>query len=180
MAKLTPPINKSDHVQGPPDGIVILVEYGDYQCPHCGAAFPIVKQIQKAVVKHLRFAFRHFPLSNVHEYAFPAAIAAEAAGRQQKFWEMHDMIFERQSLLNEYSFLEYAKEIGLKMPVFKMDLQDPELDEKVEADFESGVRSGVNGTPSFFINGNKYEGAFDYSSLAWAVEEKMRVGHVER
>ena len=180
MAKLTPPINKNDHVQGPPDGIVTLVEYGDYQCPHCGAAFPIVKQIQKAFVKNLRFAFRHFPLSNVHEYAFLAAIAAEAAGRQQKFWEMHDMIFERQSLLNEYAFLEFAKEVGLKIPVFKMDLQDPKLSEKVEADFESGVRSGVNGTPSFFINGNKHDGPFDYATLASAVQEKMRLGHVER
>src|SRR4030095_15349415 len=142
MAKLTPPINKNDHVQGPPDGIVTLVEYGDYQCPHCGAAFPIVKQIQKAFGKNLQFAFRHFPLANVHEYAFPAAIAAEAAGRQQKFWEMHDMIFERQSFLNEYSLLEFAIEVGLDMPVFKMDLIDRDLGVKVEADFESGVRSG--------------------------------------
>src|SRR6476620_11480878 len=143
MAKLTPPLNKNDHVQGPPDGIVTLVEYGDYQCPHCAAAFPIVKQIQKAFSKNLRFAFRHFPLSNVHEYAFPAAIAAEAAGRQQKFWEMHDMIFEHQPFLNEYSLLEFAKEIRLKIPALQMDIMDPKLSEKVEADFESGMRSGV-------------------------------------
>jgi len=180
MAKLTPPINKNDHVQGPPDGIVTLVEYGDYQCPHCGAAFPIVKQIEKAFVKNLRFAFRHFPLSNVHQYAFPAAIAAEAAARQGKFWEMHDMIFEQQSLLNEYALLEFAKEVGLKIPAFKMDLRDPKLAEKVEADFESGVRSGVNGTPSFFINGDKHDGPFDYATLASAVEEKMRRVHVTR
>lgn len=178
MAKLTPPINKNDHVQGSPDGIVTLVEYGDYQCPHCGAAFPIVKQIQKTFVKNLRFAFRHFPLSNVHKYAFPAALAAEAAGRQGKFWEMHDMLFERQSMLNEYAFLEFAEEVGLRIPAFKMDLQDPTLVEKVEADFESGMRSGVNGTPSFFINGNKHDGPFDYATLALAIEEKMRLGHV--
>ena len=180
MAKLTPPINKNDHVQGPPDGIITLVEYGDYQCPHCGAAFPIVKQIQKAFAKNVRFAFRHFPLSNVHEYAFPAAIVAEAAGRQDKFWEMHDMIFERQSLLSEYAFLDFAKEIGLKIPAFKMDLKDPKLGEKVEADFESGVRSGVNGTPSFFINGDKHNGLFDFATLASAVEERMRLGQVAR
>ena len=178
MAKLTPPVNINDHVQGPPDGTVILVEYGDYQCPHCAAAFPIVKQIQKAFVKNLQFAFRHFPLSNVHEYAFPAAIAAEAAGRQGKFWEMHDMIFERQSLLSGNAFLEFAKELGLKIPAFKMDLQDPKLGEKVEVDFESGMRSGVNGTPSFFVNGDKHDGPFNYASLASAVEEKMPRGHV--
>jgi protein-disulfide isomerase len=178
MSKLTPPININDHVQGPPDGTVTLVEYGDYECPHCGAAFPILKQVQKAFVKNLRFAFRHFPLSNVHEYAFPAAIAAEAAGKQGKFWEMHDMIFERQSLLQGNAFLEFAKEVGLNIPAFKMDLQDPMLGEKVEADFESGVRSGVNGTPSFFVNGDKYHGPFDYASLASAVEEKMRREHV--
>ena len=116
----------------------------------------------------------------MHEYAFPAAIAAEAAGRQQKFWEMHDMIFERQALLSEYAFLEFAQEVGLKIPVFKMDLQDPKLSEKVEADFESGMRSGVNGTPSFFINGSKHDGPFDYATLALAIEEKMVRGHVER
>lgn len=180
MAKLTPSVNKNDHIQGPPEGIVTLVEYGDYQCPHCGAAFPVVKQIQKAFAKNLRFAFRHFPLSNVHEYAFPAALAAEAAGRQGKFWEMHDMLFEQQSFLNEYALLEFAQEVGLKIPAFKMDLQDPELSEKIEADFESGVRSGVNGTPSFFINGYKYSASFDYATLAWAIEEKIREGHVVR
>ena len=178
MAKLTPPINKNDHVQGSPDALVTLVEYGDYQCPHCGAAFPIVKQIQKAFSKNLRFAFRHFPLANVHEYAFPAAIAAEAAGKQQKFWEMHDMIFERQSLLNEYALLEFAEEVGLNIPAFKAGVKDPQLREKVESDFESGVRSGVNGTPSFFINGEKHNGPFDYATLASAIEEKMRRSQV--
>ena len=178
MAKLTPPVNINDHVQGPPDATVILVEYGDYQCPHCAAAFPIVKQIQKAFFKNLRFAFRHFPLSSVHEYAFPAAIAAEAAGRQGKFWEMHDMIFERQSFLSGNALLEFAKELGLKMPAFKMDLQDPTLGEKVEVDFESGMRSGVNGTPSFFVNGDKHDGPFTFASLASAVEAKMLPGHV--
>ena len=178
MAKLTPPINKNDHVHGHPDALVTLVEYGDYQCPHCGAAFPIIKQIQKAFAKNLRFAFRHFPLSNVHEYAFPAAIAAEAAGRQGKFWEMHDMIYEGQSMLSKNALLEFAKEVGLNIPTFKLDLLDQTLVKKVESDFESGMRSGVNGTPSFFINGEKYNGLYDYASLAWAVEENMRMGHV--
>lgn len=173
MSKLTPPLNQQDHAQGNPDAIVTLVEYGDYQCPHCGRAYPIVKQLQKAFGRQLLFAFRHFPLSNVHEYAIPAAIAAEAAGRQDRFWEMHDMIFERQDELNDKALLKFAAALKLDLPQFKDDLPDPELADKVESNFESGVRSGVNGTPSFFINGFKYNGGFDYASLKDAIEDEM-------
>src|ERR1700704_1893170 len=165
-AKLKPPVSKSDHVLGGPDAMVELVEFGDYQCPHCGAAHPMLKQIRKVFGKKLRFVFRHFPLSNVHEYALPAALAAEAAAKQHKFWEMHDMIFEHQAQLDGYALLDFALELRLNIPLFKMDIQDPLLSEKVERDFESGVRSGVNGTPSFFINGYKYNGNYDYPSMA--------------
>jgi protein-disulfide isomerase len=170
MLKLTPPVNRNDHILGPVNARLELVEYGDYQCQHCGAAHPIVKQIQKNFGKDLKFIFRHFPLSNVHEYAIPAAIAAEAAARQNKFWQMHDMIFENQSLLSDYAFTEFALAIGLNITMFKMDLLDETLAEKIETNFESGVRSGVNGTPSFFINGLKYNGSFDYTSLAGALK----------
>ena len=150
--------------------MVELVEFGDYQCPHCGAAHPILKQIRKDFGKKLKFVFRHFPLSNVHEYALPAALAAEAAAKQHKFWEMHDMIFEHQAQLDGYALLDFALELRLNIPLFKMDIQDPALAEKVERDFESGVRSGVNGTPSFFINGYKYNGNYDYPSMATELE----------
>jgi protein-disulfide isomerase len=170
MSKLTPPVNKDDHIHGLNGARLELVEYGDYQCPHCGAAYPIVKQILKKFGKDLKFIFRHFPLSNIHEYALPAAIASEAAARQQKFWQMHDIIFENQSLLNDHAFAGFAVTIGLNITAFKMDLLDEALAQKVEANFESGIRSGVNGTPSFFINGFKYVGSFDYDSLAVAIE----------
>jgi protein-disulfide isomerase len=170
MPKLTPPVNKNDHIHGPVNASLELVEYGDYQCPHCGAAHPVVRQIQKKFGRHLKFVFRHFPLSNVHEYALPAAIAAEAAARQDKFWQMHDIIFENQSLLSDQAFIEFALAIGLNIPAFRMDVMDEALAEKIETNFESGVRSGVNGTPSFFINGMKYNGSFDYAPLSEILE----------
>ena|SRR2546423_7611357 len=173
MPKLVPPVNEHDHILGLKNAAITLVEYGDYQCPHCGAAHPVIKEIQKNFSRKLRFVFRHFPLSNVHELALPAAIAAEAAGRQHRFWEMHNMIFDHQPELSEFAFSEFAQELGLNMPAFRMDLQDHAIVEKVESDFESGVRSGVNGTPSFFINGSKYNGGYDYASLASSIEEKL-------
>lgn len=172
-SKLTPPLNQHDHVLGPPNPVIELVEYGDYQCPHCGAAFPVVKQLQKTYAKKMLFAFRHFPVSNTHEYARPAAIAAEAAGRQQRFWEMHDLIFENQAMLSEYLFTELAKALKLDMAAFDRDMLNETLLEKVEADFESGVRSGVNGTPSFYMNGHKYNGNYNYAAMSAEIEIYM-------
>jgi protein-disulfide isomerase len=177
MPKLTPPVTDSDHIQGPANASLTLLEFGDYQCPHCGAAYPIIKEIQNIFGKRLRFVFRNFPLSNVHELALRAAIAAEAAGRQERFWEMHDMVFEHQRQLTPHSFAEFAQEIKLDISTFKRDLQDKKLAYKVEADFESGIRSGVNGTPSFFINEQKYEGSYDFGSLAQAIKETMELAH---
>jgi len=155
---LKPPVNEKDHSEGTAGATIELVEYGDYQCPHCGAAYSIIKKIQKTFAPQISFVFRNFPLSEIHPFAVAAAIAAEAAGMQLKFWEMHDMIFENQSSLNSRGLQKMAAAIGLDMEVFESDLQLEVLQAKVEADFESGVRSGVNGTPSFFINGNKFDG----------------------
>ncbi|HTQ29369.1 MAG TPA: thioredoxin domain-containing protein [Puia sp.] len=174
MSKLTPPVNKNDHTQGPASAPLTLVEYGDYQCPHCGAAYPILKRIEHEYAGRLRFVFRNFPLSNVHEFALPAALAAEAAGKQQRFWEMHDLLFQHQDELSRMAIQEFAMVLRLNIPVFKMDLQDKALEEKIESDFESGVRSGVNGTPSFFINGTKYNGAYDQRSLSKAIAEHLQ------
>lgn len=170
-SKLIPPLNQYDHVLGAQHPVIELIEFGDYQCPHCGAAFPIVKQLQKTYVKNMLFAFRHFPLTNAHEFAFAAAVAAEAAGRQQRFWEMHDLIFENQDQLSEELFPELAESLSLNMAAFSRDQADPALTEKVEADFESGVRSGVNGTPSFYVNGQKYNGSYDYDSMSVEIEQ---------
>ena len=161
MAQLKPPVNSKDHIEGNDTAPVELVEYGDYQCPHCGRAYPVIKNVQRSLGINLKFIFRNFPLSESHPDAFNAAVAAEAAGLQHKFWEMHDIIFENQQALDVASLFLYAKSIGLDLERFKNDIQKPEVTEKVERDFESGVRSGVNGTPSFFINEKKYEGDWE-------------------
>ena len=176
MAKLIPPVDQADHTIGPANAPVTLVEFGDYQCPHCKAAHPVVKSLIEAFGENMRFVFRHFPLANIHEFAFPAAIAAEAADKQKKFWQMHDMIYDNQHLLISQRVLwDFGTAIDLNMTLFKMELMNNELAEKVEANFESGVRSGVNGTPSFFINGSRYNGIYDFDSLFTAIKAFIHI-----
>jgi protein-disulfide isomerase len=163
--KLHPPVSAKDHIQGSPGAPVELVEYGDYQCPHCGRAHSIIKRIQEEMANDLKFIFRNFPLSESHPQAFQSAVAAEAASRQHAFWAMHDNIFENQGLLPELPFVEFAGALGLDIAQFQEDLVDPALAEKVDADFASGIRSGVNGTPSFFINGVRYDQSWDEEYL---------------
>ncbi len=160
-AQLKKAVNTKDHIQGNKDAPLELVEYGDYQCPHCGHAYPIIKALQEVLGDQLKFVFRNFPLTEVHPDAFNAAVAAEAAGLQNRFWEMHDIIFEHQRTLNWDALFAYAEMAGLDMNRFKKDVEDTIAAAKVEADFESGVRSGVNGTPSFYINGKKYDGDWE-------------------
>jgi len=162
---LKPAVNKTDNIEGGEKALVELVEYGDYQCPHCGHAYPIVKKIQKALGEKLLFVFRNFPLQEIHPSAVMAAVATEAAARQNKFWQMHDLIFENQNNLSEENILALAQSLKLDVKKFENDLQDQKLLDKVNADFESGIRSGVNGTPTFFINGAKYTGSWEYADL---------------
>ena len=161
MSKLRTAVNSQDHIQGNVNAPIELVEYGDYQCPHCGHAYPIVKSIQKKMGNKLKFVFRNFPLAESHPNAVNAAVASEAAAMQNKFWEMHDHLFEFQSRLDDESLVKYAAQLKLNVEQFENDFEKPELIKKVDADFESGVRSGVNGTPSFFINGEKYNGNWE-------------------
>jgi len=162
--ELTPPVSASDHAAGPDDAPVTLVEYGDYECPYCGMAHPIVKRAQRELGNRLRFVFRNFPLAESHPHARLAAQAAEAAAAQGKFWEMHDMLFEHQDALEAEDILGYAKSLGLDTAQFARDLEAGTYAKRVRDDFRSGVRSGVNGTPTFFVNGNRYDGS-------WANEE---------
>ncbi|MDF2455059.1 MAG: DsbA family protein [Cytophagaceae bacterium] len=162
---LTKKVTDKDQVQGNLSAAIELVEYGDYQCPHCGRAYPIIQKIQEAMGDKLKFVFRNFPLTNIHPDAMNAAVAAEAAGLQGKFWEMHDVIFEHQNRLLEHHLISYAEELGLNVEQFKNDMLSEPVITKVEDDFESGMRSGVNGTPSFFINGEKYSNSWDYEPL---------------
>jgi len=161
MSKLKTAVSSKDHTQGNPQAPIELLEYGDYQCPFCGQAYPIIKNIQKKLGDNLKFVFRNFPLTEIHPHALNAAVASEAAALQNKFWEMHDHLFEHQDQLNDSSLISYAKQLKLDVEQFESDFEKPELIQKVDTDFESGVRSGVNGTPSFFINGEKYEGDWE-------------------
>ncbi|PZU85410.1 MAG: disulfide bond formation protein DsbA [Chryseobacterium sp.] len=156
---LKPTVNKNDHTQGNENADLVIVEYGDYQCPYCGAAYPVLKALMKEFGGQVKFVFRNFPLSEMHQYARPAAIAAEAANLQGKFWGMHDAIYENQGALNENFLMKLAEKLNLNIPQFEKDLRNPGLAEKVDSDFESGIISGVNGTPSFFVNDKKFDGS---------------------
>ena len=171
MSRLTPPVSNEDHVAGPEDAPVTLVEYGDYECPHCGRAYPIVRQIQKAMGPDLRFAFRNFPLREIHPHAERAAEAAEAAGAQGEFWGMHDRLFTNQGALEDADLVGYAATLGLDVDRVARELDSGLHAEKVRRDFRSGVRSGVNGTPTFFINGVRYDAPWDLPTLLAAVRE---------
>ncbi len=170
-AKLKPPVGANDHADGPSKAPVTLVEYGDYECPFCGEAYPIVKALQKRLGDQMRLVFRNFPLNESHPHAENAAEAAEAAGAQGKFWEMHDLLYENQDALDAPDLVQYAGALGLDVPRFVREMGEHLYAERVRADFRSGVRSGVNGTPTFFINGVRHDGPFDLRSLMAAIEE---------
>jgi protein-disulfide isomerase len=157
---LTPPVGANDHVAGPDDAPVTLVEYGDFECPYCGMAYPIVKALQRRLGQRLRFVFRHFPLTEAHPHAEHAAEASEGAADQGRFWEMHGVLFEHQDALDDEALLGYGARIGLDGARLARALEEGMYARAVRADFRSGVRSGVNGTPTFFINGARYDGAW--------------------
>jgi protein-disulfide isomerase len=163
-----------DHIQGPANAPVTLTEYGDYQCPYCGEAYSIVKQLQQKFGNNLRFVFRNFPLAQIHAHAEVAAEAAEAAGAQNKFWEMHDYLYEHQDKLAAPQLIAAAKPLGLDVERFTDDLNQHAYAERVREDFLSGVRAGVNGTPTFFINGVRHDGAWDLDSLSEAINAQLK------
>src|SRR5882672_2627482 len=164
-AQLTPPISERDHSAGNTNAPVTLVEYGDYQCPYCGAAHPVVKRLQRDIGKMLRFVFRNFPLTQSHPYALIAAEAAEAAALQGKFWQMHKLLFENQEELEPDVLPSWAESIGVDINQFAMAIKDRRVRKRIEDDYASGVQSGVEGTPSFFINGMPFDGDDDFESL---------------
>jgi len=172
-ATLKPPVGPKDHMQGPPDAPVTLVEYGDYECPYCGEAYVVVKALQERLGDQMCFVFRNFPLTQAHPHAEEAAEAAEAAGAQGKFWEMHDLLYENQDALEPEDLVKYARALRLELPRFVREMKDHIYGERVREDFRSGVRSGVNGTPTFFINGVRHNGPFDLASLLAAIEEAV-------
>jgi protein-disulfide isomerase len=181
MSTLRTPVTPHDHIRGPADAPVTLVEYGDYQCPHCGAAYPIVETIREQFSDTLRFVFRHFPLTQIHPMAQPAAEAAEFAGAQGRFWEMHDGLYQNQDSLADERLgfaliFKLAEAIGLSAGRLREALERGEYAAKVRSDMLGGLRSGVNGTPTFFINGRRHDGTYMYEDLVLAIERVMPVG----
>jgi protein-disulfide isomerase len=170
-AVLTAPVSEDrDHIQGPADAPVTLVEYGDYQCPYCGAAHRSVQEVQARMGNRLRFVFRNFPISTSHPRAEPAAAPAEAAAAQGRFWPMHDLIFENQKRLRDRDLRDYAEQVGLDLERFDAELAEHVHAARVHEDFMSGVRSGVNGTPTFFVNGARHDDSYDVETLLAALE----------
>jgi protein-disulfide isomerase len=170
MANLKAPITQSDRIRGPVNAPITLVEYGDYQCPHCALARPIVDQVQLHFGRGLRFVFRHFPMTEVHPYAEIAAESAEFAGATGLFWDMHDALFENQDQLNVAVIILLGEQLGLPASAMRDALKMGRYRNKVRGDFIAGVRSGVNGTPTFFINGLRHDGAYDYASLVAGIQ----------
>lgn len=163
------PVTAADHIQGNENASLTLVEYGDYECSYCGLAYPIVKQIQKHFGKRFRFVFRNFPLIESHPHAGMAAATAEFAATQNRFWEMHDLLYENQEYLDMPDLLNYVKSLDLSEIDPQAAIENNTFVDKIQNYFMSGVRSGVNGTPTFFINDNRHNGSFDYENLLSAL-----------
>jgi protein-disulfide isomerase len=172
-ATLAVPVRDIDHAMGLPDAPVTLVEYGDYECPYCGNAMPVVKALQAHLGERLRFVFRNFPLHNVHSHASMAAQAAEAAAAQGKFWQMHELLYKNQERLDEVDLTSYAVKLALELYQFNTDLSSQRFARRVQEDFDGGVRSGVKRTPTFFINGVEYAGEKTFDAMLAALESAI-------
>ena len=168
---LTLPVSEDrDHIQGPGDAAVTLVQYGDYECPYCGEAYPIVKEVQARMAGRLRFVFRNFPISTSHPHAERAAEAAEAAAVQGKFWQMHDVLYENQRRLRDEDLRTYAERLQLDIERYDKEMAEQVHAARIHQDFMSGVRSGVNGTPTFYINGVRHDDSYEAETLLDALE----------
>jgi protein-disulfide isomerase len=167
---LAVPVSERDHSQGPATAAVTLVQYGDYECPYTRQSTTIVRAIQQQLGDKLRFVFRNFPLTEIHPHALHAAFAAEAAAAQGKFWQMHDYLFHHQHTLEDSDLEQFAGAVGLDMQQFARDMAERSYISRIEQDLQSGIRSGVRGTPTFFINGVLYPGSWEQEALLAALE----------
>ena len=172
--QLVLPVSARDHLRGPAKAPIALVEYGDFECPFCGMAYPAVKELQRRLGGRLRFVYRHFPRTNEHPHAHLAAEAAEAAGAQGQFWEMHDLLFEHQSALELDDLVGYAARLGLDTDRFRRELETHAYHDRVYEDVRSATHSGVHGTPTFFINGVRHEGRWETDELLGVIEAAER------
>jgi protein-disulfide isomerase len=175
--KLTTKVSAHDHARGATDAPLTLVQYGDYECPYCGQAYSIVKAVQKVFGPKLRFVFRNFPLTRSHPHALHAAEVAEAVALHHKFWEIHDVLYEHQAALDDAHLLGYAKRLGLDADTIAREASSDAVVARLRADIEGGERSGVTGTPSFYITGTKLESSWDYDALMQALNRALE--HVQ-
>ncbi|MEN7529387.1 MULTISPECIES: DsbA family protein [unclassified Cupriavidus] len=173
MTRLTVPVGPADHIQGAADAPIVMVEYGDFECPYCGRMYLVIKNLQQALGPRLAVVFRHFPLVDMHPHAGAAALVSEAAGQAGKFWAMHDRLYENQSALEDEDLLRYARDLGVPDALTQRAFAG-DFESKVEADFRGGMHSGVNGTPTLFLNGTRYDGEPDTASLLNAMKRLLR------
>jgi protein-disulfide isomerase len=172
--KLSVPVNRTDHALGASHAAVTIVEYGDFECPNCKQAAPVVKLLLARFADRIRFIYRHFPLEEVHPHALHAALAAEAAAAQHKFWAMHDLLFEHQDHLKLKQLREYAERLELDMLRYDVDIEDELYLQRVREHIDSGSRSGVRATPTFFINDVIHDVSFGVQALFDGVEAELR------
>ncbi len=172
--RLAVPVRERGHRQGPATAAVMLVQYGDYECPYTRQSTTVVRAIQQQLADQLRFVFRNFPLIDIHPHALHAALAAEAAASQGKFWQMHDAIFHHQHTLEDSDLARFAEALGLDMEQYTRDMMQQRHLPRIEEDVEGGERSGVQGTPTFFINGVVYRGSWEHEALLTALQAASR------
>ncbi len=173
MAKLQVKVTAEDHALGEDSAGVTLLEYGDFQCPHCAMAHVIVKKIERHYGARLKFVYRNFPLTEIHELAEPAAEAAEFAGSEGKYWEMHDAIYEHQRSLSLAMLVETAERLGLDGERAEAVIEEKRFGERIQRDVDEALRGGVHATPTFFINGEQYEGAWKFDELVAAIDQAL-------
>ena len=179
IVRLKNVVNERDHASGPQGAPVTLLEYGNFECIHCGRLYPVIKEVQKLLGENLRFVFRNFPIVQTHPHAMRAAEAAEASGAQGKFWEMHDQLFLHQVALEDADISRYAKHIGLDSERFSRDLAEHTFLESIEADFKRSLfDEHVTGTPTLYINEVRYTGANDVEGFLPAIKEADAEGRI--
>lgn len=179
VSRLKNPISQRDHALGPEGAPVTLLEYGNFECIHCGRAYPIIKQVRKLLGDNLRFVFRHFPTVQTHPHSLRAATAAEAAGAQRKFWEMHDELFTHQTALEDRDLSRYARRIGVDGEKFARDMTEGTLLKQIEADYQLSLfDEHITGTPTIYINEIRYTGATDFERLLDAIRKADTEGRI--
>lgn len=179
IVSLKNPVNDQDHVAGPASAAVTLLEYGNFECIHCGQAYPIIKQVRNLLSGDLRFVFRHFPTVQTHPHSLRAAEAAEAAGAHGKFWKMHDELFTHQTALEDSDLMRYARRIGLDLDKFSQAMSENIFLPQIQASYQHSLfDEHITGTPTLYLNGTRYTGATDLQTLLEAIKESDATGQI--